>query len=296
MDIYVPRGGEGQGKPHGIALFVHGGVWSTGEAWHYAPMAKQLADAGIVTCVMTYTLYPEALVPEMVREVERALDYVMDHAEKYGADRGRVSLVGHSAGAQLCTMALISRARQRAKTKRDAPMPAQLVSLCGVFDIGRHYIYEEARGVETLSTMHRAVGGVIEDPSVWSEATREKHHSQSPAAILSDLKPDEHDWLQYMPPVYLASSFADDVVPMYETIDMHMQLRSKNVPAELLCYNKVGHADFVTAWPGSKPPSRPPPTFVRDLVGLLSMRAKPHGLRVGRRGLLESCGRYRVRL
>lgn len=35
---------------------------------HYAPLATRLAQAGVITAVMQYTLYPDALVPQMVAE------------------------------------------------------------------------------------------------------------------------------------------------------------------------------------------------------------------------------------
>ncbi len=35
---------------------------------HYAPLATRLAQAGVITAVMQYTLFPNALVPQMVAE------------------------------------------------------------------------------------------------------------------------------------------------------------------------------------------------------------------------------------
>lgn len=49
-----------------VVLFVHGGVWATGSKWHYAQMATRLAQSGIVTCVMEYSLFPVASSDTMV--------------------------------------------------------------------------------------------------------------------------------------------------------------------------------------------------------------------------------------
>ena len=46
-----------------------------------------------------------------VREVNDALTWVLDNAQAYGGDTERVKLFAHSAGAQLCMMALLHRAR-----------------------------------------------------------------------------------------------------------------------------------------------------------------------------------------
>lgn len=69
-----------------VVLFVHGGVWASGSKWHYALMAARLAQAGCVVCVMEYSLYPQANVDCMVREVSDALSWLFDNIEEHGGD------------------------------------------------------------------------------------------------------------------------------------------------------------------------------------------------------------------
>lgn len=95
LDIYIPEAGlaaaaAGQPPQHRVVLFCHGGVWAAGETWHYAPMGCELARAGVMACVMQYTLYPDALVPQLVGEVGAALDWVLAHAHNYGGDASQV--------------------------------------------------------------------------------------------------------------------------------------------------------------------------------------------------------------
>jgi acetyl esterase/lipase len=173
----------GQTPTHPVALFIHGGVWAVGEKWQFAPMAHRLAEEGVVTCVATYSLFPQALAPRMWEEVSDALTFTMDNASKLcpGASADRVVLVGHSAGAHLCAMALMHRrgavpeaveekdhendvAKEEAtktltRAKVDARQPRAFVGLCGVYDVATHYAYEDSRGVALVSTMARAMGG-----------------------------------------------------------------------------------------------------------------------------------------
>jgi hypothetical protein len=132
-----------------------------GERWHYAPMATRLAQAGIVTAVVSYTLYPQALVPEMVAEVSRSLTWMLDSIAGYGGKPTDVTLAGHSAGAQLCAMALIQRAAAAEHLQgnglagdgnrlqedegafRDDRMPCRFVGMAGVYDIAEHFEYEK---------------------------------------------------------------------------------------------------------------------------------------------------------
>lgn len=62
-----------------------------GEKWQYAPIAYGLAQAGVVTCVIQYSLYPKALAPQMVQEVSQALTWTLDNITKHGGDPKRVN-------------------------------------------------------------------------------------------------------------------------------------------------------------------------------------------------------------
>ena len=148
-----------------VALFVHGGVWAVGEKWQFAPMASRLAEEGVVTCVATYTLFPKAKADTMWREVSDAITWTLDNVDKYGGDAERVTLLGHSAGAHICSMALLHRCGVVPSTAShlqltDKRQPKSYVGLCGVYDIPRHYDYEDSRGVAMVSTMGRCMGGV----------------------------------------------------------------------------------------------------------------------------------------
>eukprot|EP00879_Flechtneria_rotunda_P014519 GHRR01015171.1.p1 GENE.GHRR01015171.1~~GHRR01015171.1.p1 ORF type:complete len:369 (+),score=164.80 GHRR01015171.1:3289-4395(+) len=136
MDIYMPveavmrqHQGNQTADKLPVVMFVHGGVWAAGERWHYAPMATCLARLGIIACVVQYTLYPSALVPQLVEEMSAAFDWAMAHVPLYGGDVQQVSLVGHSAGAQLCMMALLQRAKaayeQTAQQGQQQPITQQ---------------------------------------------------------------------------------------------------------------------------------------------------------------------------
>lgn len=195
-----------------VVLFVHGGTWVTGDRWHYSLFATRLAQAGIMTCVMSYSLYPESNIGTMAEEVSQALSWTLDNIARYGGDPENVSLVGHSAGAQLCALACIMRANasynidferedhcaveskasddgvlSAFQRSADGRMPSRLVGMAGVYDLASHYEYEQKRGVHKLSTMARASGG------------RHLLSSHSPTSILrstwSQLKPmcDESD-------------------------------------------------------------------------------------------------------
>ncbi len=227
-------------KPHPVVLFVHGGVWSTGSKWHYARMASRLAEEGITTCVAEYSLYPTCTSERMVEEVGQALDWAVEHCA--AAKSQDVVLVGHSAGAHLCAMLLLDRARASAgsapgsmgwSSHPTSYVPSRFVGMAGVYDIARHYEYEKRRNVHHVSTMRRAVGG----PESFAD--------QSPAVVLGSADVD----VQRLPSIHLMASRGDVTVPSIESEDLHALLRSHGCPdVSLSLYEDVGHGDFVVEW------------------------------------------------
>lgn len=65
----------------------------SGAKWHYAPMAQQLAQAGVVTCVIQYSLYPDALAPQMVDELSQALTWTFKNVHEHGGNPSQVAAV-----------------------------------------------------------------------------------------------------------------------------------------------------------------------------------------------------------
>jgi len=299
MDIYVPEGLSGASAP--VALFVHGGVWASGEKWQFSPMATALAREGIICCVATYSLYPRADAMQMWDEVSRAVSWTMDNIGKYGGDSSRISLVGHSAGAQLCARALLQRSglrNIRSKTDKrdlhaDSRMPRKFVGIAGVYDIGYHYKYEDSRGVAIVSTMARAMNGAENFDACSPARLMPKKENTvenaipGPDDLAGDVmskmagfqrrstvvaEPSSENFT--FPQTFLMAGCADITVPWHESAEFYWKLRDAGVPSRLLLYLKEGHVDFVLNW-NENGPSQASPSFdhlepyTRDFVRVL---------------------------
>lgn len=64
---------------------------SAGDKWQSAPLAVSLAQAGVVACVMNYSLYPSARVAGMVAQTSEALSWCLDHAASLGGNPAQVT-------------------------------------------------------------------------------------------------------------------------------------------------------------------------------------------------------------
>jgi arylformamidase len=115
-----------------LHVFIHGGYWqrlSKNESCFAAPMFQQ---HGSYFAALNYTLAPQQTLTGIVEETRRAISWLYQHADDWGFDREKIYLSGHSAGAHLAMMMLIT----------DWPglgLPADIIkgvcAISGVFDL-----------------------------------------------------------------------------------------------------------------------------------------------------------------
>jgi len=253
FDVYLPKRNGAEGATAPVVLFVHGGVWVSGDKWNYAPMARRLAEEGALVFIMEYSLFPDARAPEMSDEVDMAFTWVMENSHKYGGCSDNVSLMGHSAGCQIATMALWKRAlrlRGGASAKDPAHMqPRLFMGLSGVYNVYDHYMYEFNRGVAEMSCMKPAIGGV------------HKFAEESIQLLVQDVVAAGGAELEgvrcTLPPTVLLHSKIDTTVPWSNSARYCLTLQEAGVPATLLLYQGGGHSEFVTEWyPADEEPKK----------------------------------------
>jgi len=90
-------------------LQVHGGGWVIGDKREQGrPLMLHLASRGWVCFAPNYRLSPRATWPDHLVDVKRALAWVREHGQEYGADPGFVVLTGGSAGGHLVALAALT--------------------------------------------------------------------------------------------------------------------------------------------------------------------------------------------
>jgi acetyl esterase/lipase len=100
LDVYTHR--ELDDAP--VILFFHGGGWQRGDklAAHWKPI--RFVPEGYLFVSANYRFRPRATLDEVMSDCAAAVKWVVDHAEEYGGDGGRVVVFGHSAGAHLASL------------------------------------------------------------------------------------------------------------------------------------------------------------------------------------------------
>jgi arylformamidase len=92
-------GKMGKGAP--VLIFIHGGYWRMLDKSAQTFMAPALARHGAMVVIPNYTLAPAVGLEDISLEIAQALAWVWQHAHRFGGDRDRIVVAGHSAGGHL---------------------------------------------------------------------------------------------------------------------------------------------------------------------------------------------------
>ncbi|KAF9291801.1 hypothetical protein BGZ68_002180 [Mortierella alpina] len=193
---------------HPVIIFVYGGSWSSGSKRTYTLVGARLREMGYLVIIPDYTVFPFGKSREMEQDVRMAIHWTRRNCLNYGGDPDNIFLMGHSAGAHICSLTIMKECVHQAlskhqynsrhalnvaawpglavlaeETKKDAsvygnalPRLQGLILLSGVYDIVAHLDHERIRGVEEISAMSRVMGGNLQSFSM-----------NSPTRILEDL-------------------------------------------------------------------------------------------------------------
>ncbi|WP_420585336.1 alpha/beta hydrolase [Ruegeria sp.] len=121
---------KGTGAP--LHVFIHGGYWQALSQRESAMMAPALIEAEHSFATLNYTLAPDARIGDMIDECRDALLWLAANAPDLGFDPSRITLSGHSAGAQLASMVMATSADALA---RAGLRVRDVILISGVYDL-----------------------------------------------------------------------------------------------------------------------------------------------------------------
>ena len=93
--------GEGARRPGVVVL--HGGFWFKRGSTGWKIWSRRIADSGFTVFDVDYRRNIDAPWPAQRSDVLRALRWIRQHADDFGVDPRRLTLLGSSAGGQLAT-------------------------------------------------------------------------------------------------------------------------------------------------------------------------------------------------
>lgn len=101
LDVHIPDVALADGEALPTVVWTHGGAWVAGSKEEWAPYYMVLASHGYTVVGIAYSLGPGQTYPTALDQLNDALAYVREHAERFHIDPDRIVLAGDSAGAQI---------------------------------------------------------------------------------------------------------------------------------------------------------------------------------------------------
>ena len=178
LDVHVPAR-KGKCTPAPVVVWIHGGGWASGDKQNEMEDKISLFNGqGYLLVSINYRLSPRPAStdpqrikhPVHVQDVARALDWISDNIAKgYGGDAGKITLLGHSAGAHLATLVATDESLLAAHGHK-----LSLLDCVGSLDTQAYDIPAVLKSPSgaTKSTYENAFGT---DPATWKKASPITH-------------------------------------------------------------------------------------------------------------------------
>ncbi len=212
LDAFVP---EGAG-PFPVAIFVHGGGWSSGDkSQNQSEILDPLSEAKFTWFSIDYRLAPKHHWPACLEDVQTAIRWVKKYAKKYKGDPERIALIGYSAGGHLACSAAIW-------AKEDTQVQA-VVGYAAPID---------------MEADNERRGGVSQ--SMQNLTGLSKELTEPTRAILRQISP-VWDVRPGLPPFLLVHGTEDQSVPYQQSIDLQAALKKNHISCELVTIEGAGH-------------------------------------------------------
>ena len=87
-------------------IFIHGGYWRGKDKSDYRYLAPAFCRSDINFIAINYTLAPKVSIDEIVKQVQKAIIWIIRNLSLFGLSANSIYLSGHSAGGHLVSMIL----------------------------------------------------------------------------------------------------------------------------------------------------------------------------------------------
>ncbi len=146
-----------------IVIYVHGGGWCIGDkASQISNKVNLFAKSGYIFVSVNYRLSPypyragtpdRIMYPDHNNDIADAIKWIYDNIHRYGGDKSRIALLGHSAGAHLVSLMGTNERFLESKS-----LPLSLIKGVASIDTKGYDVFNEVRNSENRMMYINAFG------------------------------------------------------------------------------------------------------------------------------------------
>lgn len=202
----------------GAAIIIcPGGGYALLDPAHGEPVARWLNSIGIAGFVLKYR-HLKYKHPAPLQDIQRAIRLVRAQAGQWGLDPNRLGVMGFSAGGHLASMAAVH------------------------FDAGRP---DDPDPIERVSSrpdlLILSVAVITMRPPYAHAGSRKNLLGDDPPPELEAFCSTDEQVRPDTPPTFIVSTWADEGVPVENSLRFAMALRQAKVPCEIHIYERGQH-------------------------------------------------------
>lgn len=236
-------------------IFLSGGAWLIGYKLWGCLLARALTAQGVLVVLPDYRNYPWGNVPNMVDDVDHAIDWTLQNIERLGGDPEQVVLVGQSAGGHLGLMSLWRRACRQGElnlsvqqdTSSDAEQGASTTSSWNPKDLSGFLALSAPFNLPNMEHTFRKHGL---DGKLVNRIFGGKQEAYDPWSLLQQLPCEKAESVtNLLPPIRLYHGSCDKTVPCHGSQNFAEALRQARPDIEWKVYDGWSHTDAILEGP-----------------------------------------------
>ncbi|GAC1447833.1 MAG: hypothetical protein NVSMB9_30460 [Isosphaeraceae bacterium] len=240
MDVFRPKAGS---NGAGVVMVVSGGFFSSHEAIN-ARFVAPLLERGYVVFAVVHGSQPLFTVPEIVKDLNRAVRFIRHNAREYAIDPLRLGVTGASAGGHLALM--LGTAGEKGKEDASDPVDRESSRVGAVACVfpPTDFLNYGAPGKELIhATDH---GKPFRPAFDYRELDRESNlwvpikDEAKLREITREISPISHVTSEDAPTLIIHGD-ADTLVPLQQSQLFVEALKGAGVEAELVVKPGAGH-------------------------------------------------------
>jgi arylformamidase len=118
-----------------INVYVHGGAWRNGRSADFTFLSEVIVDAGALSVIVDFNSIDDVggNLMTMASQVRSAVAFVYNNAQKFGGDKNRLYITGHSSGSHLTSTIVTCDWQKDFGLPKDIVKGAMLAS--GMYDL-----------------------------------------------------------------------------------------------------------------------------------------------------------------
>ena len=241
-----------------VVVFCTGGGWMIGYKMWSALLARALTAAGIVVVTPDMRNFPLVYVPDMVEDVDLAIEWTRKNIAQYGGDPNNIVLIGQSAGGHVACMAIFRKIQRKLAREKAMLGSNDLLEPKTVQWVDEGWSASDLRGFAAISSP-LTLGPLIRESFERIGFNEDLVHrmfgfqkeSYDPILLLENLESEaeKEQFAKELPPMSIYQGLEDMTVAHQVSEAFYSELRRITFDVSYIPYAHWSHTDPILEGP-----------------------------------------------